>query len=564
MPEKHDSFQPRRATSIDGFFAPSGQKPRQPIYRMPTQPSVSSAPTQGRTVGFSDMSKRNVAQKPAALTAAQVAPVEPTGRSADTPPRRSAAKASSAAGIKPPKKSRHQLRKERKQAKRANQKHRKGKRIAKIFGVVLLVAVLAVGFHFYKDIARLTGNKNPFSVLNVFTPAQLKNDNGRVNILVAGNSADDTGHNGAQLTDSIMVLSINIKDNTAMMLSIPRDMWVSIPGYGHAKINAAYPDGGMDSLKTVVEDTTGLSIHYTALVNYTAFKDLVDAVGGITINIASTDSRGIYDPSLDYTTRSCCSLAKYPNGPVNLNGKQALNLARARGDAYGSYGFPDADYTRTLHQRQMLIAIKDKASSSAVIANPFKVTNLIDALGNNVKTDLQLNEMQSLYYYGKKVDDTKIDSYNIRDLKGSSALMLVGDTIDSQSVQVPAAGVDNYEDIQAQIKYIFTATPIQKENAAIVILNATDSTGLAADQAVKLDEQGARVLGHYDATANQAKTTIVDNSGGKKPNTLAYLKKTYNATVVTDATLTANYPSADFILVLGANAVPKPATPTRQ
>lgn len=457
------------------------------------------------------------------------------------------------------KKSRRQARKERKRAKQAGKKHT-GRRIAKYVGLLLLVAIVAAGFHFYKDIAKLTGNNNPLNLLSVFRPAHLDNDNGRVNILVAGNSADDVGHNGGDLTDSIMVLSIDTKNNTALMLSIPRDMWVSIPGYGHAKINSAYPDGGMDLLETVVENTTGLDIHYTALVNYTAFKDLVNAVGGITITIKSTDSRGIYDPSLDYTTRRCCALAKYPNGKVTLNGKQALNLARARGDAYGSYGFPDADYTRTQHQRQMLMAIKDKASSTAVVANPLKISSLVDAVGNNVKTDLELNEMQALYYYGKKIDDSKIDSYNIRDLKGDSELMLVGDMINGQSVQVPAAGIDNYDDIQAQIQYIFTATPEQKEGAKVVLLNATETVGLASKESGKLDDAGLQVIGHYDAPATQPKTTIIDNSGGQKPNTLAYLKKKYNATIVVDTSLTAQYPSADYIVLLGASAVPKTTT----
>lgn len=559
MPEKYDSFQPRRATNIDGFLTASGQKPRKPVSSVPPQPSIPSAPTQGRTVGFPDMPKRSAAQQPGAYTNAQITPVEQTESRTDIP-RRRASTMPVAADLKPLKKSRRQVRKERKQAKRANQKHRKGRRIAKTVGILLLVVLLGLGARFYKDIAKLTGNNNPFSLLSVFKPAHLDNDNGRVNILVAGNSADDAGHNGAQLTDSIMVLSINTKDNTALMLSIPRDTWVKVPGYGHTKINSAYPNGGMDLLKTVVEDTTGLSVHYTALVNYTAFKDLVDAIGGITITIDSSDSRGIYDPSLDYTTRNCCALAKYPNGPVTLNGKQALNLARARGDAYGSYGFPDADYTRTLHQRQMLLAIKDKASTASVIANPLKVGNLVEALGANVKTDLQLNEMQTLYYYGKKIDSNKIDSYNIRDLKGGSELMLVGDMINGQSVQVPAAGVDDYSDIQAQIQYIFTATPVEKESASVVVLNGTDTVGLASEQSTKLDDKGVQVLGHYDAAANQAKSTIIDNSGGKKPNTLAYLKKTYSALVVTDKKLAANYPSADFILVLGASAVPKEAT----
>ena len=171
-----------------------------------------------------------------------------------------------------------------------------------------------------------------------------------------------------------MVLSVNTRNNTALMLSIPRDLWVNIPGVGHSKINAAYTNGGMDKLQDVVEADMELTIDYQVLVNYSAFKDLVNAIGGITITIASDDKRGIYDPSLDYTTRNCCALAKYPNGPVKLNGKQALNLARARGDAYGSYGFPASDFDRTNHQRQMLLAIKDKASSPSVIANPFKVS----------------------------------------------------------------------------------------------------------------------------------------------------------------------------------------------
>jgi LCP family protein required for cell wall assembly len=269
---------------------------------------------------------------------------------------------------------------------------RSWKRISKrtgiVVGALVVLAGLWFGIKFYKDIAHITGNKNPLSLLGVFKPVALKNQDGRVNILVAGNSADDPGHNGANLTDSIMVLSVNTKNNTAMMLSIPRDLWVDMPGVGYSKINAAYPSGGMDLLQKVVQDKLGLTIDYQALISYDAFRDLVNAIGNISITVNSTDPRGIYDPSLDYTSRTCCALAKYPNGPVTLNGKQALNLARARGDAYGSYGYAQSDFTRTMYQRKMLIAVKDKASQASVIANPFKVANLVDAVGKNVKTSL--------------------------------------------------------------------------------------------------------------------------------------------------------------------------------
>jgi LCP family protein required for cell wall assembly len=438
------------------------------------------------------------------------------------------------------------------------------KRSAALLGVLVLLAGGWFGFKFYRDIARLTGNSNPLSLLSVFRPVPLQNENGRVNILLAANSADDPGHNGGNLTDSIMVLSVDTKDNTALMLSVPRDLWVEIPGHGHAKINSAYPDGGMDLLQQVIQDNLGFTIDYHALVNYGAFRDLVDAVGGIGITIKSDDSRGIYDPSLDWTSRHCCALAKYPNGPVTLNGHQALNLARARGDAYGSYGYAQSDFTRTMYQRKMMLAVKDKAVQPSVIANPFKVANLVDAVGNNVKTDLQVNEIETLYTYMKKIDDAKIDSYNINTLKGQNTTMLANYTSpDGQSALIPAAGIDEFTDIQKQITKILTSDPVTKEGAVTVVLNGTDTPGLALAQENKLIGKGMSVsIG--DAPAVQPTTTVIDNSAGEKPNTLAYLETQYKATTATNAALIKAYPNADFIVILGQSAVPKTTATTAQ
>lgn len=546
QPKKYDSFTPKRATSIDGFFAkPVPSQPRQPVFRRP------AANPQQPPAKLADMPRRPEPQ--AVLSSATMASSRPAVRMDEPVPaeRRRRRRGADAAQGPTQEKEGH--------------KPRSWKRILKRSGIVLGALVLLVGlwfgFRFYKDVAKITGNKNPLSLLGVFKPVPLKNQDGRVNILLAANSADDVGHNGANLTDSIMVLSVNTKNNTAMMLSIPRDLWVNIPGVGYSKINAAYPNGGMKLLQQVVESKLALTIDYQALVNYGAFEDLVNAVGGITITIKSSNPRGIYDPSLDYTTRTCCALAKYPNGPVNLNGKQALNLARARGDGYGSYGFPGSDDDRTMHQRQMLLAVKDKASQASVIANPFKVADLVDAVGKNVTTNLQVNEIETLYTYMKKIDDSKIDSYNINSLKGPGTTMLQNATEDGQLVYIPLAGIDDYSDIQAQIKKLFTSDPVTKEGARVVVLNATDTTGLAMSQENKLIAKGMNVS-IDDAAANQATTTIVDNSAGEKPNTLTYLKQQYKATVVTDATLTKAYPSADFILILGQDAAPKTTTST--
>ena len=514
--EKRDGFTTKRSTNIDGFVPRRPQQQiRQGKFRHPATPQdnrqtlLRSTGTVGATVASSD---------------------EPRSRE-----------------------------------KRRNDKERKPRSIRRIFkrialalGVFILLAGAWFGFKFYKDFSKLTGNNDPLALLGIFQPVSLKSQDGRVNILVAGNSADDVGHNGADLTDSIMVLSVDTQNDTALILSVPRDLWVNIPGVGYSKINAAITDGGMDKLQEVVQNNLNIPIDYQVLVNYGAFKDLVNAVGGISIDIQSSDPRGIYDPNLDYTSKNCCALAKYPNGWVKLDGQQALDLARARGDPspYGiPYGFPDGDFDRTEHQRQMLVAIKDKASQASVIANPFKVSELVDAVGNNVKTNMQLNEIETLYTYMKKVNDNNIASYNINTLDGPNTTMLANYTAsDGEEALIPAAGIDDFSAIQTQLQKIMSPSPLERESAVVEVLNGTDTVGLAQKQETTLDGKGMSVS-IADAPATQTTTTIIDNSQGKMPNTLAYLKKQYNATVVVSNTLTTTYPSADFILILGQDAV---------
>lgn len=560
MPSKFDDFRPRQAGSIDGFVTGAGQQPRRPAFRS-TLPQTSQQPSSTpQPIDLPEPRNYN------SLTAKQdVAPQSTSQQAKPQPQERLAIVPELQDTLNPyteTSKTSRQKRAEKGKKPTSNRK-RRFKTFAKVLGVVFLVGVLAFGFRFYRDVAKITGNNNPLSLLGVFNPADLKNENGRVNVLVAGNSADDLGHNGGELTDSLMLLSVDTRNNTALMLSIPRDLWVKLPGEGSMKINSVYPLQGMDGLKSTVEDVTGMPVHYTALVNYTAFRDLVNAVGGISITIKSDDPRGIYDPSLDYTSRTCCALAKYPNGPVDLNGKQALNLARARGEGYGSYGFAQADFTRTEHQRNMLLGIKDRASDPAVIANPFKVSNLFSAVAGNVKTDLQIDEIQTLYYYSKKIDATKIDSYNINTLKGKGTTMLANYTSpNGQSALIPTAGVDDFSEISLQIRRLFNADPVSKEAATVVILNSTDYVGLAKQQTNKLLAKGMDVASEGNFATVQQQTTVIDNTANKMPNTKAYLTANYKASVVQDAATLARYPNADFIIILGNSAAPNPNATT--
>lgn len=348
------------------------------------------------------------------------------------------------------------------------QEPKKGKKIAKRIGIFLLVILIIsglwVGWKFVYNSAKIFGWGNLFGL---FQNTKLKGeDEGRVNILLAGNSSDDAGHGGADLTDSIMIMSINTKDNTAFLLSVPRDLYVEIPDHGYAKINEVYQDGqtdkfsesgyaegGMGLLEKVISQKFGITSHYYALVNYSALRDAVNAVGGITVTIESSDPRGLYDPSRDLT--SGLPLVKLSNGPNYLNGQQALNLARARGHAYGAYGYGLSDFTRTENQRKILIGIKEKASSSSTLSNPIKVGNLFDSLGNNVQTDMKIAEVKRLYTVTKKIPSGDIASASLNNGKDVQLLQSYTNRL-GQSTLVPAAGVDDYTDIQAYVQKLIS------------------------------------------------------------------------------------------------------------
>jgi LCP family protein required for cell wall assembly len=352
----------------------------------------------------------------------------------------------------------------------ADQKARRRRRLKKTLKwmaiTTLGLALIAggwVGWKFVKNETKLFGG----NIFSIFQTTTLKGeDQGRVNILLAGDSADDPGHNGADLTDSIMIVSIDTKNNTAFLLSVPRDLWVDIPGFGYSKINATYEDGqsdhfnqsgytagGMGLLEEVIGQNFGITMDYSALINYGAFRDAVNAVGGITVNIQSCDVHGLYDPDTDYVTGGI--LVNLSNGEHTLDGEQALDLARARGDAYGSYGFCQSDFTREQDQREMLLAIKSKATSLSVLSNPVKVGDLFDSLGNNVQTDLSGSDARTLYDIGKKISNSNIASDSLNSANGQDLLGSYTSD-DGESALIPAAGFDDFSAIKSYVQQLVT------------------------------------------------------------------------------------------------------------
>ena len=333
-----------------------------------------------------------------------------------------------------------------------------------IFVIILLIAlvpVIVLATWNYRNFANasepLFGSTNILQVLNV---KPLNNTNSRVNLLLVGYSADNPGHGGADLTDSILLLSLDQKDPSGTyMLSIPRDLYVNISNeYGYGKINeayqagertafseAGYPNGGMGQLQQTISETLGITVHYNALINYAAVRNIVDALGGVTVTIQSDDERGLYDPNFQPNEGGPLRL---PNGQQEIDGQTALRLTRARGAA-GGYGFGQSDFTRTKNQQLVVSAILNELNWTLVL-DPRTNGKIFTAVANNVETDVTLNHLIPLYRLLTKTPTDAITSYTLRDINGTNYLSSYT-TQSGQAALIPRSGIDNFNEIQSAL-----------------------------------------------------------------------------------------------------------------
>jgi LCP family protein required for cell wall assembly len=444
-----------------------------------------------------------------------------------------------------------------------------------ILGIAALALLGGIGFFGYKFYVASGGifrggGQSALGLAGIDTTKLQHEGDGRINVLLVGDSEDDPNHPGADLTDSIMVASLDLLNKSAALVSIPRDLWVRLPNcsmFTAQKLNAAYecgehdhfkqsglPAGGIGLLQKTVQQVTGLAINYYAKVDYTAFRDAVNAVGGIDITIDSSDPRGIYDPNFDWNCRYKCFEVKYPNGPVHLNGAQALFLARSRNDA-GGYGLPRGDFDRTEYQRKILIALKAKLTSAQTLGNPVTINNLIDSVGNNVSTSFSRADMLQLYSLLRAMPVGSVQSLDL-----AAAEVVTAGQIGDVSAVVPTAGLYEYGDLQAYLRTSLPDPYITKEAPTIAVYNATATPGVAAAQADLLRSYGYTLATTGNAPAS-ATTKLYDTTHGAKPITARYLANRYKASPSTgtlpkgaDGTYIAGdgkSRTADFVVIIG-------------
>ncbi|HXH26716.1 MAG TPA: LCP family protein [Candidatus Acidoferrum sp.] len=458
------------------------------------------------------------------------------------------------------------------------QRHSIRKRIIVAVVIVLLVALLGAGGYFGWKILSNASKVFRGNVLGAITSAvtpdkPLQIDQyGNTNILVLGTSESDPAHPAAQLTDSMMIVSFNQTNHNAFLLSVPRDLWVQYAapcsvGY-QGKINAAYEcalnnaDGSNNGDETKAENTVaqtvgnafGINIAYVAHLNLAVVQKAVDAVGGVDIVINSPDPRGILDRNFDWRCQYKCYLVKYPNGPAHLDGTHAMWLAQARNDS-GGYGLPRSNFDREDNQRKIAIAAEQKALSVGFLTNPVKISNLLDALGDNVHTTIDASYIKSFVDAAKNVPTSNITSIDILD---SAPGVLTTGMVGGQSIVQPSAGLLSYSALQAFVQRLLAGhAGLIQEAAKVDVLNGSGVSGAAGQEATTLQQAGftiGNIASAPDTYSSTDKYTLYDLSKGSKPNTLAALQKQLNV-IASKAALPAGISSsAQFVVILGKPA----------
>ncbi|MCJ8007467.1 LytR family transcriptional regulator [Lederbergia wuyishanensis] len=255
-------------------------------------------------------------------------------------------------------------------------KPKKKRRGLKIFLVVLLVLVAGIGAYGYSIYHNLSKAANAVHSPVDRTPEVKRSSDLELSkrepfsVLMLGvdERAGDKGR-----SDTMIVITVNPKLKSMEMLSIPRDTYVEIVGRGtQDKINHAYAFGGVEMSMNTVEKYLDIPIDYYVKMNMEGFQDIVDAVGGVTVN-----------NDLDFTQGG----HHFAVGELNLNGKEALNYARMRkNDARGDFG-------RQMRQRQVIQGVMNKGANISAL---WKYDDVLKALSKNVETNISFDEMKSI------------------------------------------------------------------------------------------------------------------------------------------------------------------------
>ncbi len=349
----------------------------------------------------------------------------------------------------------------------------------------------------------------------------------RVTVLVMGLDYRDWSEGvDVPRTDSMILFSIDPLSKTAGMLSIPRDLWVNIPGMGYNKINTAYrwgeiyklPGGGPGLAMKTVEETLGVPVDYYALIDFNSFVKFIDEMGGLDMKIREEI---VIDPIGPGNTR------KLEPGTQTLTGAEVLAYARNR------YAAND-DFDRSRRQQEVIMAIRKQILQFNMLPTLIaKAPKLYQEISSGISTNLTLNQVIQLSLLASKIDEKNIKKGVIGP---PSQVEISTNPADGQSILIPVP--DQIRILRDQIfatggpvapATVDTSDPAQlmkDEKARVIIKNGTNITGLASKASETLRQLGINVVGEDNANEPSGTTTIYDYSG--KPYTIKFLIQKMN------------------------------------
>ncbi len=309
-------------------------------------------------------------------------------------------------------------------------------------------------------------------------PALKGEERGRINILLLGRAGEH--YPGKNLTDTVMMMSINTETRQIALLSLPRDLYVPIGQSDYAtKLNAVYQSGlsdgtGIEPLRQTIEEITGQPMDYFVTLDFDGFEKGIDTVGGIALDVVRDFNDPRY-PGKNYSYEPFM----IKKGWQTLDGATALKYVRER------HNDPEGDFGRAKRQQQLIQAFKNKVFSLGTLFNVITVGRLIDTLGESVKTDMSLEDMARFLELShtldtKNVTNVVVDAWHKESLLRVSHLQ-VGDI--AAFILVPRVG--NWSELKEVSKNIF------ERNVAIERLQAVKNENATLTLFFMKGDQGA-------------------------------------------------------------------------
>lgn len=442
-----------------------------------------------------------------------------------------------------------------------------------ILGTVFLASV-AIAYKFYATSKKVITEDPPgsfFESLKEITSQNRKplrgQQEGRINILLLGLAGEN--YPGENLTDSIIIASIDPKTYQTAMLSVPRDFYVQIPDTSsYTKINALFARGkdkhgntteGIEDLKQALSEITGLDIHYYVAIDFDGFKKIIDELGGVKIQVL----RDIHDerypgPSYSYETFNI------QKGLWIFDGETALKYARTRHDE-------DGDFGRSFRQQQILESARQKAFSVGILVNVPAINNILNILGDHLRTNIPLDELESFLDLSEKID-THTTINKVLDTGKTDSLLAVSHVyLGGVRAFILIPRVGSYDEIRNIAENIFDLELIERkkkeienEKASVAIVNRSGVANFDKKIAALLEKMGyeIKIAKLVEVKPLQNQSVIYDLTNGLKPFSLEDLSKKLGAKIAADSPFevspretrgeTSNN-SSDFYIITGSD-----------